>query len=76
MVERVNGTIKSATIKVNSYKDLQSIEKDLNQFLLSYDKNRRHGSLVKELNIKNTVSSNGKINYQCPGKALMGRMSR
>ncbi len=47
MVKRVN-----CTIKVNSYKYLEDMKKDLNQFLVNYNSNRRHGRLVKELKVR------------------------
>ena len=52
MVERVNGTIKSATIKATDYANLRELEEDLKQFLLYYNFNRRHGSLQKELKVR------------------------
>lgn len=52
MVERVNGTIKSSTIKVANYKDIQELKVDLNKFLIYYNTCRRHGSLRKELSVK------------------------
>ena len=42
MVERVNGTIKDATIKVLTYKDKAELKADLNKFLVYYNLNRRH----------------------------------
>lgn len=52
MVERVNGTIKGSTIKVEKYESIDQLNKDLKQFLLFYNFTRRHGSLLKELNVK------------------------
>lgn len=52
MVERVNGTIKNATIKSKQYKNYNELEIDLSRFLLYYNFNRRHGSLKKELNVR------------------------
>jgi transposase-like protein len=52
MVERVNGTIKNATIKVEEYKNIEDIKLDLNKFLIYYNFNRRHGSLRKELKVR------------------------
>ena len=49
MVERVNGTIKNATIKAEEYDNIEDVKKDLNKFLIYYNFNRRHGSLRKEL---------------------------
>ncbi|VAW48357.1 hypothetical protein MNBD_GAMMA03-1819 [hydrothermal vent metagenome] len=64
MVERVNDTIKNKTIKVNTYQNLEEMKKDLNQFLVFYNSNRRHGGLVKKLKVRtpyNTImhSKNG-----------------
>ena len=52
MVERVNGTIKSKTIKVANYNNYNELDIDINKFLLHYNFYRRHGSLKKELNVK------------------------
>jgi transposase InsO family protein/DNA-binding transcriptional regulator YiaG len=52
MVERVNGTIKNATIKTEDYDNIDDVKKDLNKFLIFYNFNRRHGSLRKELQVK------------------------
>ena len=48
MVER----IKNATIKVSTYQNVEEMKKDLNQFLVFYNSNRRHGSLAKELKVR------------------------
>lgn len=52
MVERVNGTIKDATIKVLTYKDETELKADLDKFLVYYNLNRRHGSLKRELKVR------------------------
>ncbi len=52
MVERVNGTIKNATIKAEEYDNIDDVKKDLNKFLIYYNFNRRHGSLRKELKVR------------------------
>ncbi len=52
MVERVNGTIKNATIKAEEYDNIDDVKKDLNKFLIYYNFNRRHGSLKKELKVR------------------------
>ena len=52
MVERVNGTIKSATILKEEYTNLQEMQDALSNFLWTYNLFRRHGSLRKELNVK------------------------
>jgi len=52
MVERVNGTIKNATIKAEDYENIDDVKKDLNKFLIYYNFNRRHGSLRKELKVR------------------------
>jgi transposase InsO family protein len=52
MVERVNGTIKNATIKAEEYKNIDEVKKDLDKFLIYYNFNRRHGSLRKELKVR------------------------
>ena len=52
MVERVNGTIKNATIKADEYENIDDVKKDLNKFLIYYNFNRRHGSLNRELKVR------------------------
>lgn len=52
MVERVNGTIKEATIKAQIYSSHIELEADLNKFLVFYNLNRRHSSLKKELKVR------------------------
>ncbi|MBT3812759.1 MAG: transposase, partial [Gammaproteobacteria bacterium] len=52
MVERVNGTMKNATIKVLTYKDETELKADLDKFLVYYNLNRRHGGLKKELKVR------------------------
>ncbi|MDQ7032940.1 MAG: integrase core domain-containing protein [Desulfonauticus sp.] len=52
MVERVNGTIKNATIKAEEYDTIDDVKKDLNKFLIHYNFNRRHGSLANELKVR------------------------
>jgi len=52
MIERVNGTIKDATIKAEDYDNIDDVKKDLNKFLIFYNLNRRHGSLRKELKVR------------------------
>ena len=52
MVERANGIIKGATVKVEKYQSLEEMKDGLMQFLLYYIFTRRHGSLVKELKVK------------------------
>jgi transposase-like protein len=52
MVERVNGTIKNATIKADEYTNIDEVKKDLDKFLIYYNFNRRHGSLRKELKVR------------------------
>ncbi len=49
MLERVNGTIKNATIKAEEYDNIDDVKKDLNKFLIYYNFNRRHGSLKKRI---------------------------
>ncbi len=49
MAERVNGTIKNATIKAEEYDNIDDVKKDLNKFLIYYNFNRRHGSLKKRI---------------------------
>ena len=52
MVERVNGTIKNATIKAEDYTSIEDLKVELNKFLIYYNFNRRHGSLRKELKVR------------------------
>jgi len=52
MVERVNGTIKKATILKEEYKNLDQMSIALMAFLVQYNIFRRHGSIRRELNVK------------------------
>lgn len=52
MVERVNRTIKNATIKALTYKDETELKADLDKFLVYYNLNRRHSSLKRELKVR------------------------
>jgi transposase InsO family protein len=52
MVERVNGTIKNATIKAQDYENIIDVKKDLNKFLIYYNFNRRYRALRKELKVR------------------------
>ncbi len=52
MVERVNGTIKRATILKDHYNNKQEMITALNTFLIYYLIYRRHGGIRKELNVK------------------------
>jgi hypothetical protein len=42
MVERVNGTIKNATVKAIMYQNIDEMKQDLNKFLIFYNFNRGH----------------------------------
>lgn len=57
MVERANGIIKDATIKANTYGNPGEMKRDLNQFLVFYNLNRRHHSLRKELKVKTPLDA-------------------
>ncbi|CAC9524175.1 Mobile element protein, partial [uncultured Gammaproteobacteria bacterium] len=52
MVERVNGTIKNATVKAMTYQNIDEMKQDLNKFLIFYNFNRRHGGLRKEISAR------------------------
>jgi transposase InsO family protein len=47
MVERVNGTIKGATIKTTTYESKDELKIDLDKFLVYYNLNRRHSGLKR-----------------------------
>ena len=49
MVEKSNDTIKSNTLKINEYENVEEMVKDLLSFMVYYNLNRRHTSLRKEL---------------------------
>jgi hypothetical protein len=57
MVERINGTIKNNTIKINQYGKIEDLQSNLTDFLTNYNLYRRHGSLRKELNIKAPINA-------------------
>ncbi len=52
MVERVNGTIKNATVKAMTYQNIDEMKQDLNKFLIFYNFNRRHSGLRKEIKVR------------------------
>jgi len=52
MVEKSNDTIKSNTLKINKYNNAEEMNKDLINFMVYYNLNRRHTSLRKELWVK------------------------
>ena len=52
MVEKSNDTIKSNTLKINKYENVEEMTKDLLSFMVYYNLNRRHTSLRKELWVK------------------------
>ena len=52
MVERVNGTIKDATVKVLTYENETELKADLDKFLAYYNLNRRHSSLKRRLKVR------------------------
>ncbi len=52
MVERVNGTIKKATILVTKYNNNEELTSNLSDYLIVYNFFRRHGSLQRELKVK------------------------
>lgn len=57
MVERANLTIKKATVHRVNYQSLQELSDDLDQFLVYYNLYRRHGGLVKELNVRTPIEA-------------------
>jgi transposase InsO family protein len=52
MVERVNGTIKNATILRTKYATLNEMVAELDKFLIHYNFTKRHGGLQRELKVK------------------------
>jgi len=52
MVEKVNDTIKSATIKKIEYDSAQSMINDLIRFMIYYNLERRHSSIYSEIRKK------------------------
>lgn len=52
MVERVNGTIKNATILRSQYQNINEMSTDLDKYLTFYNFYRPHGSLRHELRVK------------------------
>lgn len=52
MVERVNGTIKQATLKSEIYDSINQMAENLFKFLIHYNLRRRHSSLQKKLKVK------------------------
>jgi len=56
-IERVNGTIKNNTIKINQYGKIETLQSNVTDFLTNYNLYRRHGSLRKELNVKAPINA-------------------
>ncbi len=52
MVERVNGTIKSKTIKATTYANVDEMKVNLALFLSFYNFSRLHSGLKKELKVR------------------------
>jgi len=57
MVERLNGTIKNNTVKINQYANLEEMQSNLTDFLINYNLYRRHSGLRKELNVKTPINA-------------------
>jgi len=57
MVERVNGTIKNNTIKINQYQNAEKMQSNLSDFLINYNLYRKHSGLRKELNVKAPINA-------------------
>ena len=57
MVERANLTIKSATIHRQAYISHEELSASLADFLLHYNLRRRHGSLVREMNVRTPIDA-------------------
>ena len=52
MVEKVNDTIKSNTLKIHNYENIWEMNTDLISFLVFYNLHRRHSSLRTEIWVK------------------------
>jgi len=48
MVERFNGIVKRECLKIEKFEDINSLEIALNNYLTFYNKEREHGSIIKE----------------------------
>jgi transposase InsO family protein len=57
MVERANGIIKNDTILKKRYNSLKDMQTDLCNNLINYNLYRRHGSLVKELQVRTPIKA-------------------
>jgi transposase-like protein len=57
MVEKVNDTIKNATILKEEYIDKNEMDASLKKFLLFYILYRRHGGLYKELKVRTPMQA-------------------
>lgn len=57
MVEKANDIIKSKTIKITTYDNLNQMNHDLTEFLVHYNLYRRHGSLRRELKVKTPLDA-------------------
>ena len=52
LVERLNGTVKWATLKIHTYSNKKEINSDLLSFMLIYILERKHSSLLSEYRVK------------------------
>lgn len=57
MVEKVNDTIKSGTVKVTQYQNVEQMNKALLNFMIHYNLYRRHGGLRKEIKVKTPMEA-------------------
>jgi len=49
MAERLNGTIKNNTIKINQYQNAEKMQSNLSDVLINYNFSGKHSGLRKEL---------------------------
>lgn len=73
MVERVNHTIKTATLLTKKYVSVKEMQDELNKFLLYYNTTRRHGTLQKQTGfrtpfeaVENTYKTNPELFLKNP----------
>jgi len=52
MVERLNHTVKSNTLKIHEYENLNDMKIDLTEFMIYYNLERKHSSLKSEIWVK------------------------
>jgi transposase InsO family protein len=66
MVERVNGTVKNATLKAHIYRNRDEMNTDLLSFMCIYILERKHSGLMREIRVKTPFQALEYWHQLCP----------